>query len=174
MRLTPATDATWRPQPKHMLFLLIASMMLVVLVRDRVLLDSQHPIWKHYEPFKWWLLPHGITAGLALVLGPLQFSSRLRQRHLKWHRIFGRLYVSGVAAGVPLGIVVETIKYRTGIAPMRLLIGTIGFGSIFLVTTGIGFVLARRRRIAEHQRWMTRSFAVAMVFVEVRCVDYLP
>ena len=62
---------TRRPQPKHTLFLLIASMMLVVVVRDRILLDSQHWIWKHYEPFKWWLLPHGITAGLALLLGPL-------------------------------------------------------------------------------------------------------
>jgi hypothetical protein len=78
-----------------MLFLLVASMMLVVLIRDRILLDSQHWIWKHYEPFKWWLLPHGITAGLALLLGPLQFSSRLRRRHLNWHRISGRLYVAG-------------------------------------------------------------------------------
>jgi uncharacterized membrane protein len=157
-----------------MLFLLIVSMMLVVLIRDRILLDSQHPIWKHYEPFKWWLLPHGITAALALLLGPLQFSSRLRRHHLNWHRISGRLYVTGVATGVPLGIVIETIKYRLGVAPLRLLIGTIGFGSIFVVTTAMGFVLARRRRIAEHQRWMTRSFAVALVFVEVRCADYIP
>jgi hypothetical protein len=163
-----------RPQRKHMLFVLIASLMLIVAIRDRILLDSQHPVWKHYEPFKWWLLPHGITAALALLLGPLQFSSRLRRHHLNWHRISGRLYITGVAVGVPLGIVIETIKYRIGVAPLRLLIGTIGFGSIFVVTTGIGFVLARRARIAEHQRWMTRSFAVAMVFVEVRCADYLP
>jgi hypothetical protein len=74
---------------------------------------------------------------------------------------------------VPLGIVIETIKYRIGVAPLRLLIGTIGFGSIFVITTGMGFALARRGRIAEHQRWMTRSFAVAMVFVEVRCADYI-
>jgi uncharacterized membrane protein len=154
-----------------MLFLLIASMMLVVLIRDRILLDSQHPVWKHYEPFKWWLLPHGITAALTLLLGPLQFSSRLRRRHLNWHRLSGRLYVAGVAMGVPLGIVIETIKYRIGMVPLRTLIGAIGFGSIFVVTTGTGFVLARRGRIAEHQRWMTRSFSVAMVFVEVRCAD---
>jgi uncharacterized membrane protein len=173
MRSTPAPVATRRLEPKHILFFLIASMMLIVLVRDRVLLDSQHPVWKHYEPFKWWLLPHGITAALTLLFGPLQFSSRLRRHHLNWHRISGRLYVAGVAAAVPLGIVIETIKYRTGVAPLRLLIGTIGFGSIFLITTGMGFTLARRGQIAKHQRWMTRSFAVAMVFVEVRCVDYI-
>lgn len=149
-------------------------MMVAVMIRDRVLLDSQHPIWKHYEPFKWWLLPHGIAAALALFLGPLQFSSRLRRRHLNWHRISGRLYVAGVAVGVPLGIVIETIKYRIGVAPLRLVIGTIGFGSIFWITTGMGFFLARRRRIAQHQQWMTRSFAVALVFLEVRCADYFP
>ena len=44
-----------------MLFLLIASMILIVLIRDRALLDPQHPIWNHYEPFKWWLPLHGIS-----------------------------------------------------------------------------------------------------------------
>jgi hypothetical protein len=29
---------------------------------NRVLLNSGHPVWKRYQPFKWWLLPHGIAA----------------------------------------------------------------------------------------------------------------
>jgi uncharacterized membrane protein len=174
LKPVPSTLATTRPQPKHFLFLLIASMMLIVLVRDRVLLDPHHPVWKHYEPFKWWLLPHGIAATLTLLLGPFQFSSRLRRRHRTLHRISGRFYVASVAIGVPLGIAIEAIKYRIGVAPLRLLIGTTGFGSIFLITTGIAFTLAVRGRIADHQRWMTRSFAVAMVFLEVRCADYIP
>jgi len=146
-------------------------MMLVVLLRERILLDAQHPIWTHYQPFKWWLLPHGIAASLTLLLGPAQFSTRLRRRYPKWHRISGRFYVAGVAAGAPLGVVIETIKYRMGVAPLRLLVGTIGFGSIFLITTTLAFALAVQGRIAEHRRWMTRSFAVAMVFLEVRCAD---
>jgi hypothetical protein len=76
-----------------------------------------------------------------------------------------RLYVAEVAVGVPLGILIEAIKYQTGVAPLRLLVGAIGFGSIFVVTAGMGFALARFGRIAEHQGWVTRSFAVAMVFV---------
>jgi hypothetical protein len=106
-----------------MLFLLIASMMLVVLIRDRILLDSQHPVWKHYEPFKWWLLPHGITAALTLLLGPLQFSSRLRRRHLNWHRLFRAALRRRGCDGRALGIVIETIKYRIGMVPLRTLIG---------------------------------------------------
>jgi len=161
-------------KPKHWLFLLIASMMVIVLWRDRILLDARDPIWVHYEPFKWWLLPHGIALSLTLLMGPLQFSSRLRRRYLQWHRVAGRLYVAGVAAGAPLGIAIEAIKYRIGVAPLRLLVASSAFGSIFLLTTAAAFTLARQGRIAEHRRWMTRSFAVAMVFLEVRCADSIP
>ena len=79
-----------------------------------------------------------------------------------------------MVVGAPLGIVIETIKYRIGVAPVRLLVASSAFGSIFLLTTATAFTLATRGRIAEHQRWMTRSFAVAMVFLEVRCADYIP
>ncbi len=91
----PSDVAIPRIQPKHLLFLLITTMILVVLIKDHILPDPQNPIWTYYQPFKWWLLPHGIAASFALLLGPLQFSSRLRRRHLNWHRISGRLYISG-------------------------------------------------------------------------------
>ena len=69
MKPTRSPVAIRLPQPKHLLFLLIALMMLVVLVRDRILLDSQHPVWKHYEPFKWWLLPHESPPRLPFCWG---------------------------------------------------------------------------------------------------------
>jgi hypothetical protein len=31
--------------------------------------------------------------------------------------------------------------------------------------------MARRRNIQEHRKWMPRSYAVALVFIEVRAVD---
>src|SRR5664279_918544 len=39
------------------------------------------------------LIPHSLSGVIALLAGPMQFSSRLRQRHLKFHRILGRIYV---------------------------------------------------------------------------------
>jgi uncharacterized membrane protein len=161
----------WLPRPKYALFGLIGLMMLTVIYKDRVLLDQQAPIWEHYRIFKWWLLPHGFAAALPLFLGPLQFSDRFRRRFLRWHRLIGRIYVCGVAVGVPFGVLIEYIKYRHGIGPLRLLIGTIGFGSLFLLTTGMAFLMARRRNIQAHRKWMTRSYAIALVFLEVRCVD---
>jgi len=156
---------------KYGLFACIGLMVLVVLNRDRVILDPHHPVWVHYAHFKWWLLPHAITAALVLFLGPLQFSGRIRRQHLPWHRIIGRFYVGAVALSVPLGIVIEAIKYAHGMAPLRLLVGTSGFGAILAACTGKGFFLAKRGNIRQHQRWMIRSYGVALVFLEVRCVE---
>jgi uncharacterized membrane protein len=165
---------SWFPRPKYVLFAAIGLMMLIVLYRDRFLINPQDPIWEHYRHFKWWLLPHGITGALALFLGPLQFSDRLRQRLLPWHRVIGRIYVYGVAVAVPVGIYIEYIKYVHTIAPLRLLIATSGFGTLFLLTTGMGFFMVKHRNIQAHRNWMTRSYAVALIFLETRCVDQIP
>lgn len=174
MNNTISRKSLWLPRPKHLLFGLVGLMMLVVLYKDRVLMDMQSPVWEHYDSFKWWLLPHGITGALALFLGPLQFSVRLRQRFLRWHRLIGRIYVGGVAVAAPLGAWIEYVKYTHNIAPLRLVVASSGFGALFVLTTGMGFLMIKRRNIQAHRRWMTRSYAVALVFLIVRCVDQIP
>lgn len=164
----------WLPRPKYVLFAVIGLMMLIVINRDRVLINPHASIWEHYRYFKWWLLPHGVTGALALFLGPLQFSDRLRQRLLPWHRVIGRFYVCGVAVAVPVGIYIEYIKYTHDLAPFRLLIANGGFGTLFLLTTGRAFFMIKRRNIQAHRHWMTRSYAIALVFLEGRCVDQIP
>src|SRR5512142_348896 len=82
---------------KYLLFGVIGLMMAYVLRHNEsFLIHPQDPVWQHYQPFKWWLLPHGIAGACALLLGPMQFSDRLRQRFTKMHRIVGRIYVAGV------------------------------------------------------------------------------
>ena len=66
---------------KYLVFAAIAMMAAYVLYHnERFLLDQAHPIWKHYEPFKWWLLPHGLAGACALLLAPMQFAEGLRRR----------------------------------------------------------------------------------------------
>jgi uncharacterized membrane protein len=168
------SGSRWRLRPKYLLFGLVGLMMLTVIYRDRVLVNPYAPIWEHYLYFKWWLLPHGVAGALALFLGPLQFSDKLRRQFLPWHRVIGRIYVCGVAVAAPVGIWIEYIKFAHAIAPLRLLIATIGFGTLLVLTTGIGFFMARRRNIRVHRMWMTRSYAVAIVFLESRFVDQIP
>jgi uncharacterized membrane protein YozB (DUF420 family) len=39
-----------------------------------------------------------------------------------------------------------------------------------MVTTGIAVVFIFKGKVQEHQQWMTRSFAVALVFLEGRVI----
>jgi uncharacterized membrane protein len=144
---------SWLPRPKYVLFAVIGLMMLIVLNQDRVLVDPHASIWERYRSFKWWLLPHAVTGALALFLGPLQFSDRFRQRLLPWHRVIGRIYVCGVGVAAPVGVYIEYIKYIHTIAPLRLFIATTAFGILFVLTTGVGFFMAKHRNIQAHKKW---------------------
>src|SRR4051794_17377890 len=153
---------------------MITMMFAVVIYKDSHLLHPSQADYEHYRSFRWWLIPHGITGALALLLGPLQFSKRLRQRYMNWHRRAGRAYVYGVAIAAPLGVYIEYLKYVTGVGSLRLVIATVGFGTLFMFTTGVGFLWAKQGKIQKHRQWMTRSFAVALIFLESRCIDQIP
>ncbi len=106
MATVPAPQARSRSiQVKHVFFIIYGLMTLFVLYRyEMPFLDSQSPIWQHFAKVKWWLLPHGLLGAIALFIAPFQFSNRLRQRHLRLHRILGRIYVAGVAVSAPVAV----------------------------------------------------------------------
>jgi len=162
-----------RLRPKFFLFAFIGLMMAYVLCHnERFLINSADPVWQHYQPFKWWLLPHGLAGACALLLGPLQFSDRLRQRYLKLHRVIGYVYVTGAMILAPLGAYIQYFEERMG--------GTRSFSlaagadaALLMMTTAIALWFVLRGKIQQHRQWMTRSYAVALVFVEVRVIGGL-
>ena len=88
---------------KHVFFAAFGLMTLFVFyIYEAPFLDSRSPVWQRMEPVKWLMLLHGPAGALALLLAPFQFSTRLRKRSLRLHRILGRLYVAGVAISAPL------------------------------------------------------------------------
>ena len=104
-----------RVRPKYLIFGLLGLMFVYVLGHDEsFLVNPKDPIWQHYEPFKWWLLPHGIAGTCALLLGPMQFSDRLRTRFKQLHRVVGRIYVGGVFVAAPLGFYIQYFEERMG------------------------------------------------------------
>ena len=114
------------------------------------------------------LTVHAGSASVALLVGPFQFLPGLRARRPGLHRWTGRLYVlacliGGLSgAGLALGA-------RTG--P----VSTAGFGLLavaWLGSTWKALDAARNGRIAEHRRWMIRSFALTFAAVTLRL--YLP
>ncbi|MGH9514942.1 MAG: DUF2306 domain-containing protein [Terriglobales bacterium] len=174
--MATATMPVQRPRklsmrPKYVLFALIGLMMAYVLRHNEsFLIHPEDPIWQHYHPFRWWLLPHGIAGACALLLGPLQFSDRLRQRFTKFHRVAGRIYVASALILAPLGAYIQFFQERMG-APRSFSIAGLVDAILLMATTGIAFAFILNGRVQQHRQWMTRSFAVALVFLEVRVVQ---
>ncbi len=172
---TMPTSFNWHPslRGKYFLFAAVALMLAYVIPHDEsFLVHPKDPIWQHYESFKLWLLPHGIAGACALLLGPMQFSDRLRARFRLLHRVVGRIYVAGVFVAAPLGFYIQYFEERMG-DPRSFSVAAAADAALWMTTTGIALAFILKGRVQEHRQWMTRSFAVALVFLEVRVLGGL-
>ena len=157
-------------RPKYLLLGFIGLMLLYVLGHnERFLIDATDPEWPHIQTFKWWLLPHGLTGACALLLGPMQFSDRLRQRFTRLHRVVGRFYVAGTFLAAPLGFYVQHLQERMG-ATRSFSIAAAMQATTWMLTTAVALAFILKGNVQQHRQWMTRSFAVALVFLEVRVI----
>jgi uncharacterized membrane protein len=171
----PLRRPSWL-RPKYLLFAFIGFMYAYVLWHNEsFLLNRADPEWPHIESFKWILLPHGLAAACALFLGPFQFSERLRRRFTKAHRVMGRFYVAGVLAGAPIGIYIqhfEEVHLSPGDPVLHsLTIATVFDAGVWIFCTLMAMIFILQRKVQLHRQWMTRSFACAIIFLEVRLIQ---
>ena len=112
---------------------------------------------------------HIFASMLALVLGPFQFSPRLRATRIQFHRWLGRIYLGvGVLLGGLAGLYMAVYAYG-GIA------AKLGFACLAIawLFTGLRAYLAiRAGKVALHRQWMVRNFALTFAAVTLRL--YLP
>jgi len=159
-----------RNRSKYGVFAFVAVMTAYVLYHnERFLIDPSDPEWPHISTFKWWLLPHAVAGASALLLAPMQFSDRLRRRYARLHRVVGRVYVGGVLVLAPLGAYIQYFEERLG-TPRSFTILTGVDAALLIVTTVVALTFAVRRKIGQHRQWMTRSYAVGLVFFEGRFI----
>ncbi len=155
---------------RYLVFAAIAAMAAYVLYHnERILLDATAPVWNHYNPFKWWLLPHGVAGTCALLLAPMQFAEGWRRRHTTLHRTIGTIYVTGAFILAPLGLYIQYLDEAQG-AARSFTIETMIQSSSLMITTGIGCYFALKRQFTYHRQWMIRSYAVALTFLEIRVI----
>jgi uncharacterized membrane protein len=165
-----STHRTYSVQTKHVFFACFGLLTLFVFYHNELpLIDAHAPARQHFAKVAWWLLPHGLGGALALLLAPLQFSTRLRQRTLRLHRILGRLYVVCVAIAAPVAI---PIAIKQG-PPTLVMAATVQSGG-WLLTTAIALYCVRAGNIKQHREWMVRSYPFAMVFVVARALFAVP
>lgn len=112
---------------------------------------------------------HVFASSMAMLIGPFQFSARLRQRCKRLHRWLGRAYLGiGVLLGGLSGLYMSAFAFG-GVA------ARLGFACLAVawLYTGIrAFRAIRCGHAAEHYRWMVRNFSLTFAAVALRI--YLP
>ena len=143
---------------------------LFVLITSEVLLVTDYPMYHAYRlqviADRQLLIPHTLSGLIALLAGPVLFSSRFRRRHLKFHRVLGRFYVISVFVGSLTGIALAA--GRPGLP------GTSMQAAAWIVCTTAALITARNRQVVQHRQWMARSYAVTFTFVSSRVLNLWP
>ena len=111
----------------------------------------------------WGIYPHAFFGTFALLLGAWQLHPR-SLRHRTRHRRVGTCYVLCCAVVGIAGLYMS--RYAFGGWATGLGFGTLAV--LLLVTTTQAYMLARRRRIADHRRWILRSYALIFAAVTLR------
>jgi predicted membrane protein DUF2306 len=99
-------------------------------------------VWWHYPA----LVAHIMFGTIALVT--------VRRKHPAVHRWSGRLYV--FAGMLPTALLALLITPYSAGPP-----GNATAAILWIVVTFVGYAMVRKRRYADHRRWMTYSFAMA-------------
>jgi uncharacterized membrane protein len=158
-----------RSQSKLVLFLIFSLLtVFVTYMKNARVFDPTSEVAQHFAPIRWYLLPHAFFGVLAMMLGVFQFSDRLRARYLKTHRTLGYVYVVSVFIAAPLAV---PMTVRLG--PSLVAASSVqSFG--WMLTTAIALYCVRHRNVAQHRRWMIRSYPFAMVFTVTRMIIPIP
>lgn len=147
----------------------VASALLRTYLTIDVLIDNVLPpaddINHGYATHPITTLMHVIPGILFMVCGPLQFLSRLRNKHPRIHRLSGYAFVlssyfiglSGlsIALWFPFGGLPETLV-------------TVVFGSLFLICLSMGLRYAIQGQFQRHRHWMIRTFNLGLAVVTIR------
>lgn len=124
---------------------------------------------KHFADSAPVVLTHVVTGGVFLSLGLLQLSARIRDRHVRFHRVSGPLLVAlAIFAGLTglwLGVVEPYSPTER--------IPSAAAGVLFLVAPSIAIIAIRRGDVRKHREWMIRFFTVGAAIVVIRLVTPL-
>ena len=122
-----------------------------------------------YFPHKWPLMGH-LTGGiLALLIGPFQFYSKLRNKYLKLHRTLGKIYLIAILIAVVSSTFLAWgksmgIHWTWGFSLQILALA-------WFTTAFMAYRSIRLKRIEQHRLWMIRSYIVTFGFVAFRYLN---
>ncbi len=107
---------------------------------------------------------HLLTGGIALLIGWTQFSSKLRSKSIKAHRVIGKIYLTSVMISSLTAIYIGF--YATG--GIITITGMVLIGCIWFYTTLRGYLLIVKGNLFGHQKMMIYSYAACFGGVTLR------
>jgi len=110
---------------------------------------------------------HILPGGLFLLLAPLQFSSRIRSRHIRFHRWSGRVLMLAAFVTALSGLYFGLLMPFGGPAEAAAIAL---FGGLLLIAVIRGLLAIRSGQVALHREWMIRAFALGIAISTVRVV----
>ncbi|WP_299439973.1 DUF2306 domain-containing protein [uncultured Aquimarina sp.] len=107
---------------------------------------------------------HITFGGIALLIGWLQFSKKLRAKYLNFHKIIGKIYVASVLISGPFGFYIALFA-SGGLSPkLGFSIGAV----IWTILTFFGYSTIREGNVEAHKKLMFYSYAGTFGAVTLR------
>lgn len=121
-------------------------------------------IRERFTTYPWAGYGHVFGGGLALLLGPIQFSPWLRRKHIVWHRWLGRGYAVAVLWAGAAGLFLSQLTFggvagQTGFAMLAIL---------WITSLAFAWIRIRQGNKGAHRLWMIRNFALTLAAVSLR------
>ncbi|GII96776.1 DUF2306 domain-containing protein [Sinosporangium siamense] len=107
---------------------------------------------------------HALPGGLALIIGPLQFVSKLRVSRPKLHRMLGRIYMISILIASAAALVAATVSLGGFAIQVAFYILTVAW----LYTLAKAYRCIRRGEVQLHRIWMIRNYALTFAAVTLR------
>ena len=107
---------------------------------------------------------HILLGGLALLIGWVQFSSKLRSRNIVLHKQIGKVYIISVLLSAITGFGIGFFAKGGPIASL----GFICLAVIWFYTTLKAYLFVRDKQVEQHQKMMIYSYAACFAAVTLR------
>jgi uncharacterized membrane protein len=107
---------------------------------------------------------HIILGGLALLIGWVQFNSKVRSKNLKLHKQIGKIYIIAVLPSSVAGFYIAFFATGGVIASL----GFICLAVVWFYTTVTAYLSIRNKQVGHHQKMMIYSYAACFAAVTLR------
>jgi len=125
----------------------------------------------HLTMQSWWKVSvyiHVLSGCLCIVSSLLQYSKVLLKKAPKVHKSLGYIYVLSLLIAVtPTGMVLSAVAKGGWISQLGFFV--MNFSTLICVVQGMKAIF--KRKVAEHEAWITRSFALVTSAITFRTLQ---